>query len=107
VLAQPGTQAAVEYIVTETTAQGSQPTVGILVDEITGNFTTLEKLTKKDPPNLPASLTAPSQRAWAMQSGKPIGCRHIQVQLSWPAENFANELLTYTIYGRLPEKARR
>jgi hypothetical protein len=42
-----------------------------------------------------------------MQSGKPVACRHLQVQIGWPAQNYPNELLTYTIYGRLPQKARK
>jgi hypothetical protein len=31
----------------------------------------------------------------------------VQLRLGWPAEAYANELLTYTVYGRLPQKARR
>jgi hypothetical protein len=107
VLAQPGTEADVQFIVTETTNAGSRPAVGILLNEISGTFTNLTNIRKRDPVNQPPSLTAPATRFWAMQSGQSITCRHLQVQITWPEENFANELLTYTIYGRLPEKARK
>jgi hypothetical protein len=108
VMAQPGTSAGVQFVTTEEMAiAGAKPcTVGILLDEISGAFTNLVHSTN-DPPNLAPSQTVTTKRFWAMQSGKPVACRHLQVQIGWPAQNYPNELLTYTIYGRLPQKARK
>jgi hypothetical protein len=44
-------------------------------------------------------------RFWASQNLSI--CRHMQLRIGWLAEDFANELFTYTIYGRLPAKARK
>lgn len=107
VMAQPGTQATVQFVVLETTEAGTRPTVGLLIDEISGPFRLLTKVRKADPPNLPPSQSVPASRFWAMEGQKPVGCRHLQMQITWAAENAMNELLTTAIYGRLPEKARR
>lgn len=107
VLAQPGTNTAVEFITTEETVAGTPATVGALFDEISGTFIPLRNISR-DPPNLPAPTSLNVQRFWASQDPKTAKiCRHMQIQISWPAQNQPNELLTYTIFGRLPEKVRR
>lgn len=82
--------------------------VAVLLDEITGSFIPLLN-TSNDPPNIvPPSQTVAATRFWASQNPATVQkCRHMQAEISWLAENFANELFTYTIYGRLPEKARK
>jgi len=107
VMAQPGSQASVKFITVDYLPIGSKPSVGVLYDNIEGTFQDLLNITLKDPVNQDPSLTSPAARYWAQQSGKSVSCRHMQVQISWPAENFANEMNAYTIYGRLPEKVRR
>jgi hypothetical protein len=108
VLAQPGGTVGVQFITTEETMiEASSPvSVGVLLDEISGAFSNLTK-SSNDPPNLPQSKTVRTKRFWVMQNAQPISCRHMQVEMSWEAENYPNELLTYTIYGRMPEKARK
>lgn len=108
VMAQPGTRVGIQFITTEEMAiAGSSPiSIGVLYDEISGAFTNLVKASN-DPPNLDASKTVLTKRFWAMQNTKPALCRHMQTQVSWAAEPYANELLSHTIYGRLPEKARK
>jgi len=108
VLAKPGTTVGIQFVVTEETAiAGSSPvSIGLLYDEITGTFSNLVNVSN-DPPNLPASKTVTTQRFWAMQNAQPVKCRHLQTLISWKDEPYPNELLTHTIYGRLPEKARK
>jgi hypothetical protein len=109
VLCQPGNTVAVQYITTEEKAiTGSTPaTVAVLFEEIAGTYNTLRNVTN-DPPNLPPSVSVTARRAWTSQDESTVQkCRHMRVEISWPAQNYANELLTYTIYGRLPEKARK
>jgi hypothetical protein len=99
----------VQFITSEEKAiAGASPlSIGVLFDEIEGTFNTLRNVVP-DPPNLPRSKSLISQRCWISQDPDTVQvARHMQVELSWPAENFPNELLTYTIYGRLPTKARK
>jgi hypothetical protein len=108
-LAQPGLFVGVQFITSEEKAiAGASPlSIGVLFDEIEGTFNTLRNVVP-DPPNLPRSKSLISQRCWISQDPDTVQvARHMQVELSWPAENFPNELLTYTIYGRLPTKARK
>ena len=78
-----------------------------IFDEISGTFINFDVATK-DPPNLYASKTTKAQRFWASQNpGTQQICRFMCQQISWPAENFPNELLTNTVYGRLPSKSRK
>jgi hypothetical protein len=109
VLAQPGTTVGVQFITSEekAIAGATHCAVAVLLDEIEGDFLDLRN-TSNDPPNLPPSLSTVATRFWLSQDAETIPkCRHMQIEMSWPAEDFANELLTYTIYGRLPEKARK
>ena len=106
VLAQPGSSVALQYVVTEEAPLGLPCAVGVLLDEVAGTFDNLVQK-KNDPPNLPASTTVTSQRFWANQNAHPLEARHMQTKISWPAQNFANELWTYSIYGRLRSKAKK
>lgn len=109
VLAQPGTTAGLQFITVEEKlfAGASRCSVSVLTDEISGTFAELLN-TSNDPPNLPPSKSVLATRFWGSQGPDVVQkCRHMQVRISWAAENFANEILTYTIYGRLPEKAKR
>lgn len=109
VLAQPGNTVEVQFLtVEEKKIAGATPvSVAVLFDEISGTFLTLTNIVN-DPPNLPAPASINALRFWATQDPETVQiCRHMQQKFSWPAENYANELLTNTIYGRLPEKGRR
>lgn len=115
VLAQPGMVAGVQFVVTEEKMiAGATPlSVAMLFDEILSDqvpasaFMTLRNKTP-DPPNLPRSKSIRAQRLWAAQDANTVvKCRHYQQAILWPAENFPNEIWTNTVYGRLPEKARK
>jgi hypothetical protein len=110
VIAQPGTQAGVQYIVGEVSGVSVQPQVGILMDEAyetPNDVFQMLRNTTNDPPNQEASVTIPSTRFYAMQSGKTVQGRHVQVRVLWEPVDAPNELFSYTIYGRLPQKARK
>lgn len=109
IIAQPGSTAVVQFFVTEERLiNGATPlSCAAMYDEIAGSFSSLAAITK-DPPNLPPSNSVKSQRFWAAQNAAPVQvCRFFQQQVAWPAQNFGNELLTNTTFGKLPEKARR
>jgi hypothetical protein len=109
VLSQPGSTATVRFITTEEVKiSGASPlTVSVLFDELSGTFINLTHVTN-DPPNLAKSKTIEIQRFQTQQGAGTIPvCRYLLEEISWAAQNYANELLTNTIYGTLPEKARR
>jgi len=116
VLAQPGSTASVQFVVTEERqiAGASTLVVKMLFDEIHDfvhihdqDFRQLRNVTR-DPPNLPPSKSLRIQRAWANQDPSTvIKCRFYEQDISWPAEDYPNEIYTNTVYGKLPEKARK
>lgn len=115
-LSQPGSTAGVQFIVTEEKKidGASALTVKMLFDEIHDfvhvqdeDWRILRNITA-DPPNLPRQKSLTTQRLWGLQDPSTVvKCRFYQQDISWPAEDYANEIYTNTIYGRLPEKARR
>src|SRR5947209_18192809 len=98
VMAQPGQLAELAFITLDGIRTGTRPTIGVLLGEISGAF---EVLTQncQDPPNLPASATLYADRYYLAQNSAPPLCRHLQIMFSYAAEDAANELLTYTIFG--------
>lgn len=103
VLAHPGELAALAFITLEAKKIGSRAALSVLLGEIYGTpqapFEPLGR-TRQDPTNLPPSNTLYSDRYHFMQSQNPAWCRHFQMDIAWPAEDAANELLTFTIFGQ-------
>lgn len=104
VLAEPGQMAQVSFISTDSVnvSGATRPAIAVIFDEAlpyyTGAFFNLPNVVN-DPPKLPASKSLLSNRYYTNQTQTPAWCRHMQMQLSWPAENFQNELLSIAIYG--------
>jgi len=94
VVGQPRQAINVNAILVDTKAIGTYPTVGILMNEISGTFVTLPNPVQ-DPWELPASSTLKMMRHDLLgnQVGMPLLARHFQLQLTWPSEAAANELL--------------
>jgi hypothetical protein len=103
VLAHPGELAAIAFITLEAERAGSRAALSILLGEIystdSAPFEPLGR-TRQDPPLLPPSNTLYSDRYHFLQSQNPAWCRHFQMDIAWPAEDAANELLTFTIFGQ-------
>jgi hypothetical protein len=103
VLAQPGQLAALSFITLESARVGTRAGLSLLLGELfttpTVNFETLNR-TRQDPPDLPPSQTLYSDRYHFAQNQNTAWCRHFQMQLTWPAEDAPNELLTYTLFGQ-------
>lgn len=103
VLAHPGELAALAFITLEAQKIGSRAALSVLLGEINSTPNTpFEPLgrTRQDPTNLPPSQTLYSDRYHFMQAQNPAWCRHFQMDVAWPAEDAANELLTFTIFGQ-------
>jgi hypothetical protein len=113
VLAQPGQLAALSFITLEAVRVGTRASLALLLGEISGEFAgvvseAFEPLdrTRQDPTNLPPSKTLYSDRYHFAQSQSAAWCRHFQMEISWPAEDAANELLTFTIFGQTWQEMR-
>lgn len=98
VLTQPGKVAEVSFITCESLAIGTRPTVSVLLGEISGTFDVVAR-SCADPPQLPTSTTIFADRHYMSETQEPAWCRHLQVKFSWTAEDAANELISYTIFG--------
>jgi hypothetical protein len=101
VLAHPGQAAEIESVVVENTNVGSVPTLGVLVDEISGTFETLPNFVN-DPPELTPSLTLMSNRWYLAQGANAARLRHMQVKIDFGSSDIVkNELLTTSLFGGL------
>lgn len=95
VFAQPGQAAEIAFITTEELRAGSQVLPAILADEISGSFEPMSNPVN-DPPWAAASNSVISSR-WYFDSVRTPGwMRYLQIKFSWPAEDAANELYTYS-----------
>lgn len=103
VLTQPGQIAHVESITVELPNIGTAPSVGVLLQEVSGTFQNLPTFVQ-DPYMIPASSSVMSNRFYLNQSQKPVVCRHLQVQVSFVAEAVKNELWTLSIWGALKKE---
>lgn len=105
VLAQPGQLAALSFITLESVRIGTRAGLALLLGELSGDFEPLNR-TRQDPPILPPSSTLFSDRYHFAQNQNEAWCRHFQMAISWPAEDAANELLTFTIFGQTWQEMR-
>jgi hypothetical protein len=109
-LCDPGEIAEIAFITLDSMRVGQQPIAGLLLGEIieTANVKwDLLDYTCPDPPDLPASETLYNSRFVAMQNGVCPKCRHFQLLISWPDQDFPDELLTHTIYGAVHAERRQ
>ncbi len=106
VLAEPGQMAEVSFVACDSVAVSgsSKPALSVIFDEAlpyyTGPFFPLVNLVN-DPPRLAPSISLYSNRYYINQAQVAAWCRHMQLQISWPAEDFQNELLSLAIYGAI------
>lgn len=104
VMAQPGQLAEMEFIAAKAKKVGSKPSISVLLNEISATvqvpFSALTR-TRQQPPLLPPSNTLWSDRYSFSANQSTSFCEHLQIKISWPAEDAHNELLAYTIFGAL------
>jgi hypothetical protein len=110
ILAQPGQLAELGFVTLELTRTGTAPTVGFLLDEISGAFTNFLASNVSDPPELYGATGAPAtlfSNRYYFNSTKagnatppPAWCRHMQMKIDYGNVDIVqNELLTLTIFG--------
>src|SRR5581483_10133048 len=94
IIGPPGSKNTVEAVCLNATRTGTYPTVGILRNEIGGTFTTLANPIA-EPPSTTESQTIYTRRHYLKSGTAPVPqqIEHMQVKVSFPAENFQGELL--------------
>lgn len=109
VLAYPGEMAELAFITCDFNKVGTSPQVSILMNEISGAFSSLSGYVHSDPPQIYGTTEVPStlyaNRYDFQQSVNggvppPIYCRHLQIYYDFGStDGVRNELLSSTIYG--------
>jgi hypothetical protein len=101
VLAPLGSTVNLGAVAIERKSFGSDPTVSVLLNEISGSFTSLLNPVS-DPPLLPASSTVVAKRHYLKGAASPLPqlVRHLQAKITFTSENAKNELLGFAL---LPE----
>src|SRR5258708_7619304 len=101
-LVNPGQIAGVTFINLRATRIGTTPTVGFLLNEVTGSFTNFPRAVPY-PWQVYGLTTQPSSlfsNAYYFRDTQiPALAEHLQAKVSFPAENFANEVLSLTVFG--------
>lgn len=95
ILAAPGSTVVIDSLIAERIAIGSDVSIGVALNEVAGPFVNLPRPVF-DPPMLKPSTTLISKRYYLKAADQPLSqqVRHMMVQVSFPSENFRNELLT-------------
>ena len=101
-VANPGQIAGLTFLNLRATRVGTAPAPSFLLNEVSGAFTAFPDsqaypwqifgATKQ-----PTSLYANAY--YFRDAGVPALAEHLQIKVSFPAENFANEVLSLTLYG--------
>ena len=104
-LANPGQLAGLAWMTLKSSADGTAPTLDVLLDEISGTPERVPR-TRQDPTNLSPSKSVISNRHSLLQSQKPVWCQVIKFSLEWDATDSPDELLSYTIFGQTWQEQR-
>jgi hypothetical protein len=98
----PGQIAGLTFINVRATRVGTTPTVAFLLNEVSGSFTTFPQ-SQAYPWQIFGAILQPtslfSNAYYFRAAGVPALAEHLQVKVSFPVENFANEVLSLTIFG--------
>jgi len=98
----PGQIAGLTFVNLRATRIGTTPTCSFLLNETSGSFITFPQAQAYPWQIYGATLqpaTLFSNAYYFRATGIPALAEHMQVKISFPAENFANEVLSMTIYG--------
>ena len=101
-LVNPGQIAGLTFINVRATRTGTTPAVSFLLNEISGSFTSFPQA-QAYPWQIYGATGQPtslfSNAYYFRAAGVPALAEHLQVKVFFPAENFANEVLSLTIFG--------
>lgn len=98
VVAPLGSTESIEAISVERMPTGSDATVSVLANEVSGTFTPVPN-PENEPPLYPRGTSIVSKRHYLKAAQKPIPqkIRHLQVKIEFPSENQPNELIGFAL----------
>jgi hypothetical protein len=105
-LVNPGQIAGLTFVNVRATKVGTAPTVGFLLNEVSGsftNFTTGHPYPWEIYGNTSAPTSLYANAYYFRETDSAALAEHLLVKVSFPAENFANEVLTLTVWGVIGE----
>lgn len=101
-LVNPGQIAGLTFVNLRATRVGTAPTTAFLLNEVSGSFTNFPSV-QAYPWQIYGATLQPtslySNSYYFRPTGAPALAEHLQVKVSFPAENFPNEVLSLTIFG--------
>ena len=101
-LVSPGQIAGLTFVNVRATRVGTTPTCSFLLNEVSGTFTSFPQA-QAYPWQIFGAIGQPtslfSNAYYFRAAGLPALAEHMQIQVSFPAENFANEVLSLTVWG--------
>ena len=105
-LVSPGQIAGLTFVNLRATRVGTTPTCSFLLNEVSGTFTQFPQA-QAYPWQIYGATKQPtslfSNAYYFRATGLPALAEHMQVQVSFPAENFANEVLSLTVFGTIEQ----
>jgi len=117
VLAHPGQMAELAFVECDFTQVGTQPTVQVLLDELSAtngaSFETISNEFISDPPEMYGPLTTPKtlwmNRYYFGQTSPgnpdneplPAWCKFLQIKVDFGTDTIQNELQAFSIFGAL------
>jgi hypothetical protein len=101
-VANPGQIAGLTFTNLRAKRVGTSPTCAFLLNEISGSFTTFPD-SQAYPWQIYGATGQPtslySNAYYFRDTGVPALAEHLQIKVSFPAENFPNEVLSLTLFG--------
>jgi hypothetical protein len=102
VLVNPGQLAEVAFITTEANAVGTPPSVGVILDEAfptyTGPFENIADFRQRSADTAAIDFDLRPAMVLGRKTQQPAVCRHLQIQVTFPAEPAKNELWNFCVF---------
>lgn len=103
-LANPGQTALLKFLEMDFSGVSYRPTVGFLLNEISGSFTNFTQIPTFDPPQIYGKTITPSSyspnRYYFTGEQALARCRHMQIRVDFGATAVGDEMYNLTIFGR-------
>lgn len=93
VVAPPGNERVVQGVFLQVKPVGTYPTVGVLMNEISGTFATMPNPVQDPSNNNPSQSVIQKRHFIKSQATFSQIANHMQIKISFPAENFRSEVL--------------
>jgi hypothetical protein len=105
-LCSPGQIAGLTFVNLRSTRVGTSPICAFLLNEVSGSFTTFPQ-SQAYPWQIYGASGQPSslfsEAFYFRDAGAPALAEHLQIKVSFPVEDFENEVLSLTLFGTIEQ----